>query len=159
MGWFHKHKFEEHYGGMYADEEGGPQYAHEIWWECRCGKVIDSAAKARALWAKHHNVVAILPRRVIYADQQRNNTMDTKLELDEPTRLRVQQVIAKQLEVPVEQVQPGSSVVSDLGGDSLSLIEVCLEIEDELHIQFFSLPEKADMHVQEFYDLVAKARN
>lgn len=44
----HKCRHEEMFGGLYADEIGGPRYYHEIWWECPCGDVIDRAAKNKA---------------------------------------------------------------------------------------------------------------
>lgn len=48
MWWTHRHRWQERYGGLYADEVGGPRTIHEIWWECECGAVLDRKAKDRA---------------------------------------------------------------------------------------------------------------
>lgn len=67
----HKHDYKECYGGIYADEEGGPRTLHEIWWECKtCPHILDEPAKRRAEWAERNNVVAIIPTKVIYADRE-----------------------------------------------------------------------------------------
>lgn len=40
------HKWVQRYGGVYADEPGGPRCAHEIWWECEnCGTPLSVASR------------------------------------------------------------------------------------------------------------------
>lgn len=49
---WHRHHYREHIGGVYADEPNGPRLAHEIWWQCDCGKFhcnADLYAAVRAL--------------------------------------------------------------------------------------------------------------
>lgn len=48
MSIFHKHRYVEHVGGLYADQPNGPKTYHEVWWECSCGDVIDPQAKRRS---------------------------------------------------------------------------------------------------------------
>jgi len=55
----HHHRFVDQFGGVYADEPGGPRYVHEIWWECKCGKVIDEEAKRRAEFCDKHNITYV----------------------------------------------------------------------------------------------------
>jgi hypothetical protein len=57
----HQHRHKERFGGLYADEPGGPKTYHEIWWECECGDVIDSKAKARAEFCTKYKITYIKP--------------------------------------------------------------------------------------------------
>lgn len=44
---FHKHRYVEKYGDLRADEPGGPRTFHEIYWECRCGKLLTRGCDPR----------------------------------------------------------------------------------------------------------------
>jgi hypothetical protein len=57
----HQHRHKECFGGLYADEPGGPKTYHEIWWECECGDVIDPKAKARAEFCAKYQITYIKP--------------------------------------------------------------------------------------------------
>lgn len=48
---------------------------------------------------------------------------------------KVQPVIAKELDVPVEKVTPQARFVEDFGADSLDTVELLLCLEEELSIQ------------------------
>ena len=45
---------------------------------------------------------------------------------------RVRKVLMEQLEVSEDEVTPSASIVDDLGADSLALIELVEELEEEL---------------------------
>jgi len=48
---------------------------------------------------------------------------------------RVQEVIAKWLEVSPEEVTPEASIFEDLGADSLDAVQIVLELEKEFGIE------------------------
>lgn len=48
---------------------------------------------------------------------------------------RVRRVIVRQLGVPAEEVTPSASFRDDLGADSLDVLELTMEIEEEFGIQ------------------------
>ncbi len=48
---------------------------------------------------------------------------------------KVQPIIARELDVPVEKVTPQARFVADLGADSLDTVELTLGLEEELGIQ------------------------
>lgn len=48
---------------------------------------------------------------------------------------RIQPVISKELDVPVEKVIPTARFVEDLGADSLDTVELIMSLEETLDIQ------------------------
>jgi acyl carrier protein len=48
---------------------------------------------------------------------------------------RVRELIAEQLGVTVEQVVTDANLVSDLGADSLDVVELVMALEDELGVE------------------------
>jgi len=48
---------------------------------------------------------------------------------------RVRELIAEQLGVTVEQVVTDANLVSDLGADSLDVVELIMALEDELGVE------------------------
>lgn len=44
---------------------------------------------------------------------------------------RVLEIVAEQLSLPVEEVRPESSFIDDLGADSLDIVELIMEMEEE----------------------------
>lgn len=50
------------------------------------------------------------------------------------TLAMVQQVIAEQLDIQLEQVKPESRIQADLGADSLEKVEIVIEFEDQFNI-------------------------
>ncbi len=49
--------------------------------------------------------------------------------------VKIQEIVAEQLDVPQEQVTPEASFVDDLGADSLDLTELIMAMEDEFDIE------------------------
>ncbi|MFM7845592.1 MAG: acyl carrier protein [Planctomycetota bacterium] len=47
---------------------------------------------------------------------------------------RVMDIVAEQLSVEREKVKPGAAFVNDLGADSLDIVELVMELEDEFDI-------------------------
>lgn len=58
---------------------------------------------------------------------------------------RVTDIIASQLGVEKEKLKPETSFINDLGADSLDLVEVIMELEDEFGI---NIPEEAAEKLQ-----------
>lgn len=50
------------------------------------------------------------------------------------TETRVRSIIAKQLEIPDEDVKPEASFINDLGADSLAIVELVLAFEEEFEL-------------------------
>jgi acyl carrier protein len=48
---------------------------------------------------------------------------------------RVRELIAEQLGVTIEQVVTDANLVSDLGADSLDVVELVMALEDELGVE------------------------
>ncbi len=48
---------------------------------------------------------------------------------------KVQPIIAKELDVPIEKVTPTARFIEDLGTDSLDVVELILCVEEALHVQ------------------------
>ena len=44
---------------------------------------------------------------------------------------RAKEIIAKELEVDVKQVTPDAKFIEDLGADSLDIVELVMELEEE----------------------------
>jgi len=54
-------------------------------------------------------------------------------------------IVAEQLAVDREKIQPGTSFVNDLGADSLDTVELVMELEDEFDID---IPDDAAEKIQ-----------
>ena len=44
---------------------------------------------------------------------------------------KVKEIIAKELEVDVKQLEPGAKFIEDLGADSLDIVELVMALEEE----------------------------
>lgn len=68
----------------------------------------------------------------------------------------LESILTEKFSVPEEKIQPGAKL-SDLGLDSLDLIEVLFEVEDKFHIR---VPQEAAAiqaaTIQELLDIVTK---
>ena len=51
------------------------------------------------------------------------------------TEEKVKQIIADQLMVDVEEVTPGASFQEDLGADSLDVVELVMQFEEEFDLE------------------------
>jgi acyl carrier protein len=58
---------------------------------------------------------------------------------------RVIEIVAEQLGVSKEQVTPESAFVNDLGADSLDMVELVMEMEEEFDI---NIPDDAAEKIQ-----------
>ncbi len=48
---------------------------------------------------------------------------------------RVQEIIAESLDVDVEEVTPEASLTEDIGADSLELVDLTMDFEDEFNVK------------------------
>jgi acyl carrier protein len=47
---------------------------------------------------------------------------------------KVREIIADRLKLDIEQVQPGSKFIEDLGADSLDIVEMIMQMEEDFGI-------------------------
>ncbi len=73
---------------------------------------------------------------------------------DDPVVLRVRQVIAKELDVSLDDVTIEASLQDDLGADSLSLVELMMALEDAFDTEISDEQAKAIRTVGDAVDLV-----
>ena len=52
-----------------------------------------------------------------------------------PVETKVREIICEQLGVSEEEVTPEASFIEDLGADSLDIVELVMELEEEFDIQ------------------------
>ena len=48
---------------------------------------------------------------------------------------KVKEIIAKELEVDVKQLEPGAKFIEDLGADSLDIVELVMALEEEFDLE------------------------
>lgn len=48
---------------------------------------------------------------------------------------KVKEILAKQLEISVDEINPTSSLTEDLGADSLDVVEIVMALEDEFDVE------------------------
>lgn len=65
---------------------------------------------------------------------------------------RVIKVISEQFGVSKSEIKPDSNFTTDLGGDSLDMVELAMTLEDEFYIE---LPDEEAMKVVTVADAVA----
>jgi acyl carrier protein len=70
--------------------------------------------------------------------------------------VRIKQLVADQLEVPVERIDSGLSLRDDLGAESIAFVQLVLKIEDELAIE---IPEDVAARIRTVADAVAYVRD
>ena len=58
---------------------------------------------------------------------------------DKPIDQRVKDIIVEQLGVKADQVTPEAKFIEDLGADSLDIVELVMEFEDEFEL---SIPDE-----------------
>ena len=64
---------------------------------------------------------------------------------------KVCKMLAEQLDISVDTITPQSEVVKDLGADSLDVVELMMQLEDEYGI---TLPEGVVENVKTVQDIV-----
>ncbi len=63
----------------------------------------------------------------------------------------VKEIVAKQLNISVDGIDADKEVVKDLGADSLDVVEMLMNIEDEFGI---SVPEEEAVNIKTVNDIV-----
>jgi acyl carrier protein len=65
---------------------------------------------------------------------------------------KVKEIIANQLGKDAAEVTDGASLVDDLGADSLSIVEIMMELENELGVK---IPDDASDKIKTVADVVS----
>ena len=72
-------------------------------------------------------------------------------------RKRILQIIAKQLGIEEEDINAKSSVVEDLGADSLDVVELIMAIEEEFDLEIPDTEAEKILNVQNIFDYMENA--
>lgn len=72
------------------------------------------------------------------------------------TEQKVIEILAKQLRIDKAKITTQTNIASDLGADSLDLVEILMSLEDEFNI---SIPDEAIPNIVTVGDLVAYIEN
>lgn len=64
---------------------------------------------------------------------------------------RVKEIIAKNLDVNIEDIKPESSFINDLGADSLAIVELVLALEEEFELD---IPDEETEKIKTVQDAV-----
>ena len=70
---------------------------------------------------------------------------------------RIVQIIAKQLGIEETDVNAQSSVVEDLGADSLDVVELIMALEEEFDIEIPDTEAEKIINVQNIFDYMENA--
>ena len=65
---------------------------------------------------------------------------------------KVREIIADRLKLDVEQVQPGSRFIEDLGADSLDIVEMIMQMEEDFGI---TIPDEDAEKIKTVGDAIA----
>ncbi len=69
---------------------------------------------------------------------------------------KIQAIIAEEMDMKKEDIKPESRFVDDLGADSLDVIQIVLELEDEFDIK---IPDEAVEKISTVQDAVDQIKN
>ena len=69
---------------------------------------------------------------------------------------KVQELIAKQLNIPVDTVTIDKEIVKDLGADSLDVVELLMNLEEEYSV---SIPDDEAIKIKTVGDIVTAINN
>jgi len=70
---------------------------------------------------------------------------------------RIVQIIAKQLGIEETDVSAQSSVVEDLGADSLDVVELIMALEEEFNLEIPDTEAEKIVNVQNIFDYMENA--
>ena len=70
---------------------------------------------------------------------------------------RIVQIIAKQLGIEEEDINAQSSVVEDLGADSLDVVELIMALEEEFDLEIPDTEAEKIVNVQNIFDYMENA--
>ncbi len=68
------------------------------------------------------------------------------------TAEKVKELISKQLNKPIEEITDDKEVVKDLGADSLDVVEMLMNLEEEYDI---SVPEEDAVEIKTVGDIIS----
>jgi len=69
---------------------------------------------------------------------------------------RVQEIIAESLDVDVEEITPEASLTEDIGADSLELVDLTMDFEDEFSVKIETAELGEINTVEEITNLLEK---
>ena len=72
---------------------------------------------------------------------------------------RVQEIIAESLDVDIEEVTPQASLSEDIGADSLELVDLTMDFEDEFNVKIETAELNEIDTVEEITNLLEKKLN
>ncbi len=72
---------------------------------------------------------------------------------------KVREMIAKQLDLDIKEVTPESSFLEDLGADSLDVVELIMQMEEEFGLQIPDEDAEKIKTVQDAIDYIKKKTN
>jgi len=64
---------------------------------------------------------------------------------------RIIQIVAEKMDKPKEEISEDKSIINDLGADSLDVVEVIMDIEDEFDL---SIPEEEAQKINTIGDAI-----
>jgi len=64
---------------------------------------------------------------------------------------RIIQIVAEKMDKPKEEISEDKSIINDLGADSLDVVEVIMDIEDEFEL---SIPEEDAQKINTIGDAI-----
>jgi acyl carrier protein len=70
---------------------------------------------------------------------------------------RIVQIIARQLGIEEMEINPKSSVVEDLGADSLDVVELVMALEEEFDLEIPDTEAEKIVNVQNIFDYMENA--
>ena len=65
---------------------------------------------------------------------------------------KVKEIVAKGLDVDVENIKPESSFINDLGADSLAIVELVLALEEEFELD---IPDEETEKIRTVQDAIS----
>lgn len=71
--------------------------------------------------------------------------------MDMTTAEKVKELVSKQLNKPVDEITEEKEVVKDLGADSLDVVEMLMNLEEEFGI---TVPEEVAVNIKTIGDII-----
>jgi acyl carrier protein len=68
--------------------------------------------------------------------------------------MRVKKILSKELAIDIDSITNESSIKEDLGSDSLTMVEIVIDVEDEFHIEVPDEEAEGIVTVQDIIDAV-----
>lgn len=71
---------------------------------------------------------------------------------------KIKQIVAEQLDVPVEEIKPDADFIKDLGADSLDLTELVMAMEDEFGLEINDEVTQTLTNIEEVMKYIEKTQ-